>query len=114
MELTGKILFINPPVSGETKNGTWKKQEFVIETNAQYPKKVCFSLWGDRIDKFTYKIGDEVTVSFDLESKEYNGRWFTDARTWMVKKAVSEQHDSIEPPPIPESFQIDENDDLPF
>lgn len=118
MELNGRIILINQVVSGESKNGQWKKQDFVIETDAQYPKKVCFTLWGDKISKLEAVVGDKVTVSFDVESKEYNGKWFTEARAWMVKKEVvstSNQTDNEIPPyvdAIPLSEEI--SDDLPF
>lgn len=86
MEISGKIIIVNPVLSGESKNGTWKKQDFVIETDSQYPKKICFSLWGDKISKLESVVGDKVTVSFDVESKEFNGKWFTEAKAWMIKK----------------------------
>ncbi|MFZ4412695.1 MAG: DUF3127 domain-containing protein [Bacteroidales bacterium] len=118
MELTGQITHINPIVSGESKNGSWKKQDFVILTDAQYPKNVCFSLWGDKISKLESAVGDKVNVSFDLESRESNGRWFTEARAWMVKKmqqsVVTNDNDGI-------TTFVDEGlrsenieDDLPF
>ena len=61
-------------------NGTWRKQEYILETASQYPKKVCFMAWGDKIDEFSIKKGESLVVSVDLESREYNGRWYTDVK----------------------------------
>ena len=84
MEINGKIVALLPSQSGQGKNGTWKKQEYILETVGQYPKKVCFSIWGDKIDQFNVKQGDDVEVSFDVESREYNQRWYTELRAWKV------------------------------
>ncbi|HXR80855.1 MAG TPA: DUF3127 domain-containing protein, partial [Saprospiraceae bacterium] len=62
------------------KKGPWKKQEFIVETQSQYPKKVCLSVWGDKVDQFSLSVGQFVNVSVELESREYNGRWYTEAR----------------------------------
>lgn len=87
MEIIGKIALLLPLVTGQGKNGEWRKQEFVIEiADGQYPKKVCLSLWGDKIDQASLIIGETAKISFDLESREYNGRWFTEARAWRVEK----------------------------
>ncbi len=87
MEITGKLIQKLPVQSGVSSSGNnWSKAEFVIETVEQYPKKVCANLWGDRakaLDQF--QLGSLVTVSFDLESREYNGRWYTDVRAWKVE-----------------------------
>ena len=90
MELQGKIIAKLPLVSGQGKNGEWKLQEYVLETTDQYPKKVCFGLFGDRIDKNPVEIDDFVTVSFDIESREWNGKWFTSVRAWKIEKVSTE------------------------
>jgi hypothetical protein len=88
MEIRGRIILVQPLASGVSKSGSnWKKQEYVLETNDQYPRKVCFSLFGDRVDQFPLQVGEDVVVSYDLESREYNGRWYTDVRAWKVEKA---------------------------
>ena len=86
MEITGKIIHVLPETGGQSQKGSWKKQEYVIETKAQYPKKICFSAWGDKIDQFGIRQGEEVTVSIDIESREYNGRWYTEVKAWKVNK----------------------------
>lgn len=84
MEIKGKVIQLLPLQTGEGKNGAWRKQEFVIETDAQYPKKICISAWGDKINESLLQIGNEINVSFDLESREYNGRWYTDVKAWRM------------------------------
>ena len=88
MEISGKIIAVLPIATGEGKNGTWRSQDYVLETADQYPKKVCFNLFGDKIDQFPIAIDEQVNVSFDIDSKEYNGRWFTNIRAWKVEKNV--------------------------
>jgi len=84
MELKAKVITLLPIVTGQGKNGEWKKQEFVVEIPAeQYPKKVCLSLWGDKIP--CPQIGETVTIQFDVESREYNGRWFTECKAWKIE-----------------------------
>ena len=114
LELKGKLIAKLPPVSGEGKNGKWEKREFVIETDDQYPKKICISAWNDKvaaIDKIAE--GDIVNAFVNIESREYNSRWYTDIRAWRIDRDV-EVGTSSSPPPehIPE---IDSpEDDLPF
>jgi len=80
MEITGKIVEIFPAQTGTSAKGEWKKQEFLFETQAQYPKKIIMANWNDKIDiKPDYK-GKVVKIFFDIESREYNGRWFTDIK----------------------------------
>ena len=88
MEISGKIIAVLPLAKGEGKNGPWRSQDYVLETNDQYPRKVCFNFFGDKIDQFPLSIDDVVTVSFDLDSREYNGRWFTSVRAWKAEKGV--------------------------
>jgi len=114
MEITGKIIKILPLQSGAGKNGTWKKQEFIIETAAQIPRKICFSLWGDKIDQFGLQEGDEAEVLFDLESREYNGRWYTEVKAWKVVKKSAAQSQPPEDVPPPEFTGALPEDDLPF
>ncbi|MBA4851176.1 DUF3127 domain-containing protein [Emticicia sp. BO119] len=87
MEITGRIIQLLPLQTGQGKNGVWKKQDFVIETEGQYPKKVCISAWGDKVSEQMLVVGKEVNVSFDIESREFNGRWYTDVRAWKVEEA---------------------------
>ena len=86
MEINGKIIELLPEKSGESANGPWRKQEYILETDSNYPKKICFMAWGDKIGEFNLQQGENVEVSVDLESREYNGRWYTDVKAWKVSK----------------------------
>jgi Domain of unknown function (DUF3127) len=97
MELKGKVIQLLTPQSGMGKKGPWKKQEFIVETQTQYPKKVCLSVWGDKIDQFGIAVGDQVNVSVDLESREYNGRWYTEARAWKIDKTAPPSSGASDP-----------------
>ena len=76
-----------PVQSGMSKSGkAWAKQEFVLEIPGQYPKKVCMSLWGEeKINNYDLQEGLELTASIELESRESNGRWYTEARAWKIE-----------------------------
>ena len=89
MELSGKIIQLLPEKSGESARGPWRKQEYILETESQYPKQVCFMAWSDKIDEFAIKEGENLVVSIDLESREYNGRWYTDVKAWKVARVDS-------------------------
>ncbi len=86
-----------------------------METPGQYPKKVCMNLWGDKVDEVKIAVGDKITASINLESREYNGRWYTDVRAWKVQKDGAQQRGDVPPPPddrfIPDTTS---SDDLPF
>ena len=86
IELTGKIILLLNPQSGTSARGEWKKQEFVIETDEQYPKKICISAWNDRAAKVAQiPVGTPVRVSVNIESREYNSKWYTDVRVWDIQ-----------------------------
>lgn len=87
MQLTAKLIQLLPLQTGNGKNGQWKKQDFVVETEGQYPKKVCISVWGDKIDAAKLTVGNMLKIDFDVESREYNGRWYTDVKAWKVELA---------------------------
>ncbi len=84
MEIQGKVIQLLALQTGEGKNGVWKKQDVVVETKSQYPKKVCLSFWGDKINPSLLVVGADLKISFDAESREYNGRWYTELRAWKV------------------------------
>ena len=86
LEIKGKIIEILPEKSGQSANGEWRKQEYILETYTSYPKKICFMAWGDKIGEFNLQQGENVEVSVDLESREYNGRWYSDVKAWKVSK----------------------------
>lgn len=110
MEITGTIVQVLPEKSGTSTRGLWRKQEYILETDGDYPKKICFMVWGDRIDEFAIRPGQRLTVAIDLESREYNGRWYTDVKAWKVTPCTDEPgfvpSDADLPPFV--------RDDLPF
>lgn len=108
MEIRGTIIQVIPEQSGTSARGPWRKQEYVLETQADYPKKICFIVWGDKIDQFAIRQGQQLSVDVDLESREYNGRWYTDVRAWRVtsQQTDDDHHPAAmgaeEPPPLRE------------
>lgn len=97
MEITGKIIAVLPANSGvSARTGNpWMSQEYVLETHDQFPRKCCFRIFGeDRIKQFNIQAGEELTVSFDIDAREYNGRWFNSINAWAVNRAVQTQPDA--------------------
>ncbi|MCW5910194.1 MAG: DUF3127 domain-containing protein [Cyclobacteriaceae bacterium] len=114
MDISGTVVALLPQQSGQGKNGVWKKQEFILEQPGQYPKKVCLSLWGEKVDENRLTIGEKITASVNIESREYNGRWYTDVRAWKITRQSGGGGNETPPPAddfIPESSG---SDDLPF
>ncbi|MFT3994752.1 MAG: DUF3127 domain-containing protein [Dysgonomonas sp.] len=110
MNLKGKVIQVLPVQVGTGKNGEWKKQEIIIETEGQYPKKVCVSLWGDKVE--TVLNGASVDAQLDPESREYNGRWYTELRAWKVESVGGSPQQSTSNQPI--ANNTPEEDGLPF
>lgn len=115
MQLTAKLIQILPLQSGTGKNGQWKKQDIIVETEATYPKKICISIWGDKIDAAQLQTGNLLKIDFDVESREFNGRWYTDVKAWKIEVAgnatipVSEKAGGLSGPE-----NTNNDDDLPF
>ena len=119
MEIQGKVSQLLQLQTGAGKNGQWRKQDFILETEGQVSRKICFSLWGEKIDQFSLSTGETVTVSFDLESREYNGRWYTDAKAWKISKGEQspvnkQENKSTAGIPASDDIMPTEEDDLPF
>lgn len=119
MELAGKIVKRLPVVSGESTRGPWKKQDFIIETSEQYPKKVCVTCWGDKVDELeNLTDGQDVRVAINIESREYNERWYTDVKAWKIDTAGADQPASApvqnNPAPVMDNSSDDDEGDLPF
>ncbi|MBB1127028.1 DUF3127 domain-containing protein [Thiospirillum jenense] len=86
MQITGKIIEILPLKSGTSVRGNqWRCQEYILETTGDYPKKICVTVWGDRIDAFSLQMAQQVAIEIELESREYNGRWYTTVRAYKVR-----------------------------
>ena len=121
MEIQGKIIKACEPVGGVSKAGkSWKKQEFVIETIEQYPRKCCFGVFGeDKLKEFDIKVGDILQVSLDIDAREYNGRWYNSISAWKVERKAQAATTSA-PPAQPTKVEpvktqtFEDEDDLPF
>jgi hypothetical protein len=115
MEITGKLLAILPETTGESAKGKWFKRDIIIETMESYPKKIAVTFFTkERSLVGGVGLGTEITCHVNIESKEYNGKWFTNINAW---KYEAKQTASKAPAPTsdsPKSFQDDSVDDLPF
>jgi hypothetical protein len=118
MNLSGKINMILPEMKGEGKNGPWSRQDFILETDDQYPKKVCISVWNNKVRLSEFKPGDVITVEISVESREYNGRWYTDVKASSVVANKNAQQPPEEKGPAPWDEPAGDSaapgDDLPF
>ena len=99
MEIVGKIIQVLPAQEGVGRNGNpWKLQPYVLETLDNYPRKVHFEVFGaDRIQQNPCEIDQLVTVSFDIESREFNGRWYTSIRAWRIQQGDTTQAAAVQP-----------------
>ena len=85
LEIKGKLTHKLEPLTGEGKNGVWIKNSFVITTEGDYPKDASFDVWGDKGDILeTMQLGQNIIVSFEPESREHNGKWYTNNKAWKI------------------------------
>lgn len=106
-EIGGKIIAVLDKRNGisASTNTPWSVQQYVIEMHEQYPKKLCFDVFGeDKINQFNIQIGEELTVYFDINAREYQGRWYNSFRAWKVERTTSQ-------PSIPAQPVIDDEKD---
>lgn len=141
MELAGKVIAVLEARSG-TSNATgnpWKSQDFVIETHEQFPRRMMFNVFGeDKLNQFNIQMGEEINVFFDVNAREYQGRWYNDIRAWRIDRvqvdangqpivqpaapaapaapvAQPAQVNAVNAAPVAPSFESsDPADDLPF
>lgn len=85
MQLSAKLTQLLQLQTGTGKNGVWNKQDIIVETDGQFPKKICISVWGDKINESQLKIGNDLKIDFDIESREFNGKWYTDLKAWKIE-----------------------------
>lgn len=116
MQLSAKLIQLLPLQTGSGKNGQWKKQDIIVETEGSaYPKKVCISIWGDKIDASQLQAGNQLKIDFDVESREYNGRWYTDVKAWKIEATGSVAVADFPSQAVGEGMPAKaEDDDLPF
>jgi len=127
LELTGRLMRVLEMRTGMGKNGEWKNQDFILELPGQYPRSVCISLWGEKIEALkNFNIGDSIKAYIDIESREWNEKWFTSVKAWQLEKVEATASAAFVPPvstlpdvpPPASSADIPpaegEMDDLPF
>lgn len=126
MNISGKVVQVLPIQTGTSKAGNpWQKQEFILEQGGQYPRKVCISLFGDNVAKIP-QVGQYVMVSVDIDSREFNGRWYTEIKAWNIVQTGAQPAEPApqqvatapaaapaQPQPAP-APQAGVADDLPF
>jgi hypothetical protein len=117
MNIKGKLIQLLDLQTGIGKNGQWRKQDIILEIEGVYPKKLCVSVWGDKIDEKQLIIGNELDVSIDLESREFNGKWYTDLKAWKIVSKEEQITNSIitsNNENVEELNNDDSDFDLPF
>jgi len=122
--ISGKVIAVLPLQSGAKSNGgEWRKQDYVIETHDQYPKKCCFTLWNEKIDQFGIQQGNDLDVSIDIDAREWNGKWFNSVTAWnVVQRNVqpknyenyAQQQNAASAPTEKFTGESAPQDDLPF
>ena len=122
MELTGKVIAVMEAKSGTSARtgNAWMTQEYVIEVPGQFPKRCAFGIFGeDRIKQFNIQNGEDITIQFDIDAREYNGRWFNDVRAYNVIRGQTQQSaapNAVVDNPFPPIGEVPGSDggDLPF
>ncbi len=115
LKITGTVEKLLEQQSGESQNGPWRKQEFILETEGNYPKEICIVQWGDKIDSFGVQLDERLTVSINIASREYNERWYTDVTAWRVERdGAGGARPTPDGEPFPEPLDSDGDDGLPF
>lgn len=116
MQLVAKVIQLLPLQTGTGKNGAWKKQDIIVETEGQYPKKVCISVWGDKISANHLVVGNKLKIDFDIESREYNSRWYTDVKAWKVELVGGGASGGNDEFQVPDEEPVNsrEIDEMPF
>lgn len=132
MDIIGKAIAALPVKSGVSQRTgeQWQSREYVIETQEQYPKKICFEVFGtDKLKEFNIRNNDFIKVHFDITAREYNGKWYNSIRAWKVEHVnpdaatanqVSAPSPQAAPAPAPAPAPVaapttqEIDDDLPF
>ena len=131
MEIQGKVVRLGNLTEGTSPRGAWRKQELIIETIEQYPKQVCLVCWGDRVaEAQNFTPGQTIKAQISIESREFNGKWYTDVRPFRFDIEMPQHAQPMQQPmqqasefaapqpqnniPVTEYFATDNGDDLPF
>ena len=131
MEIQGKMVRLGHLTEGTSPRGAWRKQELIIETLEQYPKQVCLVCWNDRVaEAQNFKQGQIIKAQISIESREFNGKWYTDVRPFRFDIEMPQQAQPMQQPqqfapqsfdqqtqnqiPVTDYFTTNNGDDLPF
>lgn len=120
MDISGKLIGLTAEQTGAGKNGNWRKISFIIETADQFPKKVCLDAWSDKADQVkTIPTGTTLNVGFDVESREFNGKWYTNLKAWRIDVKDAANVSAAPAASLPSAMDapapsFNEQDDLPF
>ena len=136
MEIQGKVVRLGGLTEGTSARGAWRKQELIIETLEQYPKQVCLVCWGDRVaEAQNFVVGQTIKAQISIESREFNGKWYTDVRPFRFDIETAQQSQPMQNQPMQQPqqnmpqfaapqyeqaannmdyFESDNGDDLPF
>jgi len=114
MQINGKVVQVLPKQTGEGRNGQWQKQTIILETvDERYPKEIACQLWGDKCDSL--QVGQLVEADIEIESREFNERWYTDVKIWKYTATAAPQMESPFRTEVSGGFEADEqNTGLPF
>lgn len=102
MEITGKIIAVLPPKQGvsQSTGNAWMCQDYVLETQEMYPKKVCFNVFGaEKIQEMNIQLGETLTVSLEINANEYQGKWYNQVRGWKVVRVSVQGQQQAQVPP---------------
>lgn len=113
MQLTAKLIELPPLQTGTSQNGEWKRQDIVVETQEPFPKKICMGVWGDKIEADKLKMGNLLKIDFNIQSHEYNGKWYTNLKAWRLEVVTSGIKEPLEDKNDFNQTE-EEEDDLPF
>ena len=114
MNITAKINQILTLQTGISKNGQWRKQDIIVETEGQFPKKICISIWGDKINESQLVTGNVLEISYELESREFNNKWYTDVKAWKIETEKIKDNKELKNKYLQNHPNEEDEDDLPF
>ncbi len=120
MEIEAVVFKVLEPVRGTSAKGEWVRQEVIFDQPQDFNRKVCVSFWGDKAqDVANYKVGDQMTLSVNIESREFNGKWYTSLQAWKATRKSVEPTPAPVAAPMPDFAPLQDSeptdvDDLPF
>lgn len=115
LEIKCKLVAKLQVQKGNSARGAWSKQDFIVETQESYPRKICMNVWGeDKVAELAgFKDGETLTVSVNIESREFNGRWYTDIRAWKIQKDLPAQDGNYQQAPASDPFMSASDEQYP-